>query len=56
MHNYNPHLTISESTSGFDLISKKLIGKKCKISKYFLAKKINKNWENLQEFYSDKTN
>jgi len=50
--NYNPHLTISKSSSGFDRISKELIGRKDRITTYTLAKKINGIWKEIQEFYS----
>ncbi len=50
--NYNPHLTISESSSDFDRTSKELIGRKDIISKYYLAKKPDINWEKIQTYPS----
>jgi 2'-5' RNA ligase len=48
--NYNPHLTISKSSSEFDRIAKELIGQKDKIAKYTLAKKVNGSWEKMRDF------
>ncbi|PIN73751.1 hypothetical protein COV20_06040 [Candidatus Woesearchaeota archaeon CG10_big_fil_rev_8_21_14_0_10_45_16] len=50
--NYNPHLTISKSSSQFDRTSKELIGRKNRIAKYTLAKKVDGNWKEMQDFYS----
>jgi len=49
---YSPHLTISESSSNFDRISKVLIGHKFEVSEYFLSKKTDATWKNIQTFYS----
>ncbi len=49
---YNPHLTISESSSNFDRNSTKLFGQRNIISKYHLTKKIDGNWKEIQTFYS----
>ena len=51
--NYNPHLTISKSSSGFNRTSKELIGQKDLISKYMLAKK-DGIWKEIQPFYSNR--
>ncbi|MEK6905057.1 MAG: 2'-5' RNA ligase family protein [Nanoarchaeota archaeon] len=51
-NNYNPHLTISKSSSGFNRTSKELIGQKDLISSYRLAKKEG-NWKDIQIFYSN---
>lgn len=48
--NYNPHLTISKSSSGFNRISKELIGRKDIIAKYSLAKKLSETWKEIQTF------
>jgi len=48
---YNPHLTISKSSSQFDRTSKELIGRKIRIARYTLAKKIDENWKEIQDFY-----
>jgi len=50
--NYNPHLTISKSSSGFDRTSKGLIGRKDTIARYSLAKKLDGIWKEIQDFYS----
>jgi len=50
--NYNPHLTISKSSSGFDRSSKELIGRKDRIARYTLAKKEDGAWKEMQDFYS----
>jgi len=50
--NYNPHLIISKSSSGFDRTSKVLIGRKDRIARYSLVKKVNGNWKEIQDFYS----
>jgi hypothetical protein len=50
--NYNPHLTISKSSSEFDRTSKRLIGRKDKITRYSLAKKVDGNWKEIQDFSS----
>lgn len=50
--NYNPHLTISESSSTFDRTSKELIGQKDIVSRYHLAKKSNADWEKIQTYFS----
>ena len=52
--NYNPHLTISKSSSQFDRTSKELIGQKDRISRYTLAKKVDENWKKIKYFYSSK--
>ncbi len=52
--NYNPHLTISRSSSEFDRASKELIGRKDTIARYSLAKKVNENWKEIQDFHSGK--
>jgi 2'-5' RNA ligase len=52
--NYNPHLTISKSSSGFDKTSKGLIGRKDKIARYSLAKKVGGCWKEIQDFYSSR--
>jgi hypothetical protein len=49
---YNPHLTISKSSSKFDRTSKELIGKKDRITRYTLARKVNGTWKEMQDFYS----
>jgi len=49
---YNPHLTISKSSSKFDRNSKELIDRKDRITKYTLTKKIDGNWRKIQDFYS----
>jgi 2'-5' RNA ligase len=46
--NYNPHLTISKSSSEFDKTSKELIGR---IARYTLAKKADGIWKEIQNFY-----
>ena len=48
---YNPHFTISKSSSGFDRNSKGLIGQKDTIAKYSLAKKVDKTWKEIQDFF-----
>jgi len=48
--NYNPHLTISKSSSGFDRVSKELIGRKDIIARYSLAKKLGGTWKEIQTF------
>jgi len=48
---YNPHLTISKSTSEFDRNSNGLIGRKDKIAKYTLAKKGDRSWREIKDFY-----
>ena len=50
--NYNPHLTISKSSSGFDKTLKGLIGRKDTIARYSLAKKVDGSWEEIQDFNS----
>ncbi len=50
--NYNPHLTISKSSSGFDRTSKELIGREDIIVRYSLAKKEDGLWKEIQDFYS----
>ena len=45
--NYSLHITISKSSSKFDVSSKELICRKDKIAKYFLAKKIDGFWEEM---------
>lgn len=50
--NYNPHLTISESSSNFDRNSTRLFGRSDIILRYHLAKKIEENWKEIQTFYS----
>lgn len=50
--NYNPHFTISKSSSGFDRTSKELIGRNDRISRYSLAKKVDGSWKEIQDFYS----
>ncbi len=52
--NYNPHLTISKSSSQFDRTSKELISRKDRISRYSLAKKIDGSWKEIQDFYSSR--
>ncbi|MBI2673271.1 2'-5' RNA ligase family protein [Candidatus Woesearchaeota archaeon] len=51
--NYNPHLTISKSSSEFDRTSKGLIGRKDIITRYSLAKKLDEGWKEIQNFYSN---
>lgn len=51
-NNYNPHLTISKSSSSFDRTSKELLGRKDIISRYHLAKKLDGTWKEVQDFYS----
>lgn len=50
--NYNPHLTVSKSSAQFDRTSKELIGQKDRIARYTLAKKLDGNWKEMQDFYS----
>jgi len=50
--NYTPHLTISKSSSEFDRTSKELIGRKDRIARYTLAKKVDRNWKEIRDFYS----
>jgi 2'-5' RNA ligase len=52
--NYNPHLTISKSSSKFDKTSKELIGRKDRIARYTLAKKADGIWKEMQDFYSSR--
>ncbi len=52
--NYNPHLTISKSSSQFDRTSKELIGQKDRIARYTLAKKFDGSWKEIQDFYSSR--
>lgn len=52
--NYNPHLTISKSSSGFDRNTKELSDRRDDIKKYTLAKKVDGIWEEIQNFYSSK--
>ncbi len=49
--NYNPHLTISKSSSNFDRKSNLLLGLNDIISRYHLAKKIDGNWRQIQTFF-----
>ncbi len=49
--NYNPHLTISKSSSRLDITSKELIRRKDIIARYSLAKKLDGNWKEMQDFY-----
>ncbi len=49
---YNPHLTLSRSYPHFDRNSEELIGQKDMISKYTLAKKVDGNWKDIEDFYS----
>ena len=51
LDNYNPHLTISESSSNFNR-EKVLIGKEIFVSEYILAKKGGGNWEKVRSFNS----
>lgn len=53
-NNYNPHLTISKSSSDFDRSSRELFCRRDFISRYHLAKKIDGNWKEIQTFYSRK--
>jgi len=53
-NNYNPHLTISKSSSKFNIISKELIGRKNNITRYTLVKKLNGNWKEIQDFCSSR--
>jgi 2'-5' RNA ligase len=48
---YSPHLTISKLSSGFDKSSKTLIGQKDTIARYSLAKKVDGEWKEIQDFY-----
>lgn len=48
---YNPHITISKSDSGFDRNTKDLFGQKNNISKYYLARKNDTNWEEVQTYF-----
>lgn len=50
--NYNPHITISESSSDFDRTSNALFGQRNMISRYHLAKKGYGDWKEIQTFYS----
>jgi hypothetical protein len=49
--NYNPHFTISKSSSEFNRVSKELIGREDEIARYSLVKKINGSWGKIQDFY-----
>ena len=49
---YNPHLTISKSSSGFDRNLIELIGQRDLISRYYLSKKNIDNWKEIHTFYS----
>ncbi|GEM_PF-3999470 len=52
LEKYNPHLTIAKSSSNFDTNSKDLIGKKDKVEKYSIAKKVDGIYYKIKEFYS----
>lgn len=49
---YNPHLTISTPSSGFDRNSRELIGRTDTITKFYLARKLDEKWEERIAFYS----
>ena len=49
---YNPHLTISKSSSGFDRNSKELNGRKDIIARYSLAKKLDGIWKEIRTYHS----
>ncbi len=49
---YNPHLTISRSSSGFDRSSRILLGRRELVSSYSLARKKEGVWEDVGVFYS----
>ena len=52
LENYNPHLTISESSSDFNRENNALMGKEIFVSEYVLAKKEGNNWEKVSFFSS----
>jgi 2'-5' RNA ligase len=49
---YNPHLTISKSSSDFDRTSRSLIGKRDIVTGYSLARKVDGVYEKIHEFHS----
>ncbi len=49
---YNPHLTISKSSSNFNRKNNHLFGRKMQISEYFLAKKDDGVWQEVHTFAS----
>lgn len=48
--NYNPHLTISKSSSRFDRNSKELFEQKDIIEKFYLSRKKENNWKEIKKF------
>ena len=47
---YNPHITISSTSGGFEISSNALLGKKEIITQYITMKKGEENWENIQQY------
>ena len=52
--NYTPHFTISKSSSEFNKALKRLIGRKDRIARYSLAKKVDGIWKEIRDFYSSR--
>jgi 2'-5' RNA ligase len=47
-NNYNPHLTISKSSSNFDRNSKELFNQTISVQNYYLSRKKENIWEEIQ--------